>query len=106
MATTPIAGEPANQTFTQTIRTGGSRSFTDRKQISYSVLDGQLSRIPSEMSAEGLGFRLGGATLELGRHPMADELRSLGLPKRALFTTYMSKMSGRFYAAERTSLPS
>ncbi len=86
---------------TQTVKVGGSRSFTDRTQIAYSMLDGEVSRIPSDMSAEDLGARLGGATIELGPHPMADELRSLGLPKRALFTTYMGKMSGRFYAAER-----
>ena len=90
---------------TQTVKMGGSRSFTDRKQIAYSLLDGVVSRIPSDMSAEDLGARLGGATLELGTHAMADELRSLGLPKRALFTTYMGKMSGRFYAAERSPAP-
>ena len=57
------------------------------------------------MSAEDLGARMGGATLELGSHPMADELRSLGLPKKALLTTYMGKMSGRFYAAVRSPAP-
>ncbi len=90
---------------TQTVKMGGSRSFTDRKQIAYSLLDGIVSRIPSDMSAEDLGARIGGATLELGSHPMADELRSLGLPKKALFSTYMGKMSGRFYAAERSPAP-
>ena len=90
---------------TQTVKMGGSRSFTDRKQIAYSLLDGVVSRIPSDMSAEDLGVRMGGATLGLGPHAMADELRSLGLPKKALFTTYMGKMSGRFYAAERSPAP-
>ncbi len=90
---------------TQTVKMGGSRSFTDRKQIAYSLLDGVVSRIPSDMSAEDLGARRGGATIELGSHPMADELRSLGLPKKALFTTYLGKMSGRFYAAERSPAP-
>lgn len=88
----------------QTVQTGGSRSFTDRKQISYSTWEGQLSRIPSDMSAENLGARRGGATIELGPHAMADELRSLGLPKPAVFSTYMGKMSGRFYGATRTAL--
>jgi hypothetical protein len=90
---------------TQTVKMGGSRSFTDRKQIAYSMLDGVVSRIPSDMSAEDLGARMGGATIELGTHPMADELRSLGLPKKALFTTYMGKMSCNFYAAERSPAP-
>lgn len=102
-STLAVDGE---RVLTQTVRMGGSRSFTDRKQIAYSVLDGQLSRIPSDMSAQDLGARLGGATLEVGTGPMADELRSLGLPKRAMFTTYMGKMSCRFYEAERSPLPS
>ena len=34
-------------------------------------------------------------------YTLDEELRSLGLLKRALFTTYMSKMMGRFYDAER-----
>ncbi len=45
---------------TQTVKMGGSRSFTDRKQIAYSLLDGVVSRIPSDMSAEDLGVRMGG----------------------------------------------
>ena len=53
------------------------------------------------MRGEEVGMRLGGADLTLGTHPIGDELRSLGLPKRALFSTFMTKMSGTFYAAER-----
>ena len=101
-STLTVDGE---RVLTQTVKMGGSRSFTDRKQIAYSLLEGVVSRIPSDMSAEDLGARMGGATLELGTHPMADELRSLGLPKKALFTTYMGKMSGHFYAAERSPAP-
>ena len=102
-STLTVEGE---RVLTQTVRMGGRRSFTDRKQIAYSMLEGQLSRIPSDMSAENLGARLGGATIDVGTGPMAEELRSLGLPKRALFTTYMGTMSCRFYAAKRTALPS
>jgi hypothetical protein len=32
----------------------------------------------------GVGYHLGGGTLELGPHPFADELRGLGLPRRPL----------------------
>jgi hypothetical protein len=39
--------------------------------------------------------------MELGAHPIADELRSLGLPKPALMSMWMGKMKGRFEAAER-----
>jgi hypothetical protein len=41
-------------------------------------------------------MRLGGATVRLGDHPMADDLRSLGLPRRALMTTSVGLMSATF----------
>ena len=85
----------------QTMALGGSRAFGERAVVSYAYRDGTLYRTPSVMSGEGVGARLGGVDLELGPHPIADELRSLGLPKRAVFSTFISKMSGRFYAAER-----
>ena len=51
-------------------------------------------------SSDGVPGRIGGATLVLGHHPMADELRSLGLPKRALFTSSAASMRASFGAAE------
>ncbi|MCH8950364.1 MAG: hypothetical protein IIB87_08315 [Chloroflexi bacterium] len=89
---------------TQSMRMGGSRQFGERKQISYALRRGALYRTASEMRGEGVGARMGGATLELGTHPLAEEFRSLGLPKRALFTTYMSKLTLRFHGAEKTRL--
>ena len=59
-----------------------------------------LRRTEWETSAEGVSGRPGGATLVLGDHPMADELRSLGLPKRALFTSSATQMRASFGAAE------
>lgn len=86
---------------TQSMRIRGARSFPERTQISYSCLDGVLYRTPSTMSGEAIGARFRGARLSLGTHPIADELRSLGLPKRALFSTYIGKMRGEFFAAEQ-----
>lgn len=88
----------------QTVRTGGARGFSERPQVSYAYRDGVLYKTLAVVSAEGMGARLGGAHLELGAHPLADELRSLGLPRRPLFTMYVSKMTGRFYAAERRQM--
>jgi hypothetical protein len=50
------------------------------------------------MSGERVGFRRGGARIELGDHPIAHELRSLGLPKKPLFSTAIGRMRGRFEA--------
>jgi hypothetical protein len=83
--------------------TGGKRDFPEQTLCTYSYIDGVLHRTPFVSSAEGLGVQLGGAEIELGAHPIADELRSLGLPKPALMSLWMGKMKGRFEAAQRDS---
>jgi hypothetical protein len=85
---------------TQRMRLGGTRGFGEREQTSYALRDGALYRTPSTMSGERVGFRFGGARIELGDHPIADELRSLGLPKKPLFTTTLGRMRGSFGAPE------
>lgn len=80
---------------------GGQRDFPEQALRTYSYIDGVLHQTPFLSSAEGLGVRLGGAEIELGAHPIADELRSLGLPKPALMSMWMGKMRGRFDAAQR-----
>lgn len=62
--------------------------------------DGVLRRTPWVMRHRGIRARLGGTTLVIGdSNPMADELRALGLPRRALMTTVVDAVSGRFEAA-------
>ena len=80
---------------------GGSRDFPEQALCTYSYIDGVLHKTPFVSSAEQLGIAMGGAEIELGAHPIADELRSLGLPKPALMSMWMGKMKGRFEAAER-----
>ncbi|MEM7437868.1 MAG: acetoacetate decarboxylase family protein [Myxococcota bacterium] len=77
---------------------GGKREFPEQTLSTYSYIDGALHRTDFASSAEGLGVKLGGAVLELGAHPIADDLRSLGLPKPALMSMWMGKMRGRFAA--------
>jgi len=81
--------------------TGGSREFPAQTLCTYSYIDGALHKNPFVSSAEELGIRMRGAEIELGAHPIADELRSLGLPKPALMSMWLGKMKGRFEAAER-----
>ena len=81
--------------------TGGSRDFPEQMLSTYTYIDGALHETPFASSAENLGIRMRGAEIELGAHPIADELRSLGLPKPALMSMWMGKMKGRFEAAER-----
>ena len=81
-------------------RMGGRGSFRDRHMLSYSVRDGVLYRTPFTSHAEEVGVRPGGMKLTLGDHPIADELRGLGLPRRALATTSM-RMSAEFGPADK-----
>jgi hypothetical protein len=85
---------------TLTMAAGGPIRLPSQAPPSYSYRDGVLRRTPWATSAEGVTGRPGGATLILGDHPMADELRSLGLPKRALFTSSTAWMRASFGAAE------
>ena len=69
--------------------------------VTYSYIQGVAHKTPFSQVVEGFGFKLGGAELELGGHPIAEELRSLGLPRRALMTIWMEKMHARFGAAQK-----
>ncbi len=83
-----------------TVAGGGRLRLPANSPPSYSFRDGVLRRTLWTMSAEGVTGRIGGATLVLGDHPMADELRSMGLPKRALFSSSTALMTASFDGAE------
>lgn len=62
--------------------------------------DGVVRRTPWETDGDGhQHVRFGGATIDVGYgHPLADELRTLGLPKRALMTLFDDNMRATFEA--------
>ena len=69
-----------------------------RKQAlrSYSHRDGQTLETPFEMSMVGARFRPGGVRLWLGDHPYANELASLGLPRRAMISASVDNVEMTF----------
>ncbi len=102
--------------------TDGRATFTwregDKKVLSYSVA-AQGTRTPATMSPpvysifEGsphvsyltqtyrnTGIKFRGGDLQLGNHPISDELRSLGLPKRPLISTWNGHLSFQMSAPE------
>lgn len=85
---------------TLTVASGGRLRLPAQAPPSYSFADGVLRRTVWTTSSEETAGRVGGASLVLGDHPMADELRSLGLPKRALFSSSAAQMQASFGAAE------
>ncbi len=79
---------------------GGTRRIPDAAMTTYSYIGGRLHRTRFLTGAEQCGFQLAGSTLTLGDHPIADELRALGLPRRPLLSAWLGRMSGRFVAPE------
>jgi acetoacetate decarboxylase len=62
----------------------------------YTLLDGVLRMTPWESHPRRTWARPGGVSLELGEGPIADDLRSIGLPKRALLAISVGEMRARF----------
>ncbi|WP_067808766.1 acetoacetate decarboxylase family protein [Nocardia beijingensis] len=62
----------------------------------YSHIDGVTRCTRWEMRPSGMRARLGGAELTLGEHAIAAELRSLGLPRRALMSSSVARLAMTF----------
>ncbi len=83
---------------TLAIKEGGPIPLPRQDLPTYSLREGVLRRTEWDQHAP-MKARLGGSRLELGSHAIADELRSLGLPKRALVCSTMRSMHATFGAA-------
>jgi hypothetical protein len=66
----------------------------------FSFREGVLRRTRWELRGSGSRMRLGGCRVELGSGAIADELRTLGLPKRALISGCIGEVAMTFQAAE------
>jgi Acetoacetate decarboxylase (ADC) len=93
--------EQGEHVLTLSLPRGGTRTLPESRMVTYTHINGIPHRTVFTSSGAGVGFHLGGARLELGSHPIADELRSLGLPRRALLCVWNEEMSGTFEAPEK-----
>jgi acetoacetate decarboxylase len=82
------------------IRPGVTMPARGSSVDAYSHADGVLRRTAWSMEPRGARGRPGGAVLWLGDHPLAKELRSLGLPRRAAFSSTIDHVSMRFQAPD------
>ena len=71
----------------------------------YTFLDGTLRCTPWQITPIGVRTMPSGAHLVLGNHLIADELRLLGLPHRALASTTIDQLSMSFDAAQDCGRP-
>lgn len=86
------------------MQTGGGVAAPSRfggvSIAAYTNLDGVLRRTPWVMNPADVRMRFGGSRVELGDHPIADRMRSLGLPRRALFTSQIGALRMAFEDAQ------
>ena len=80
---------------------GGTDEMPSTPLASYTVKDGRLHSTRFTQSGLRTGLVLGpdGVELELGPHPWAKELASLGLPAPAVLSTWNEQMRATFEAA-------
>ncbi len=92
-----VNGETA---LAMTVRRGIPTPMRSTALDAFSFREGVLRRTRWELRGSGSRMRLGGARVELGAGEIADELRSLGLPKRALMSGCIRDVQMTFQAAE------
>lgn len=81
--------------------TGGNISFNEQKSPSVTVRNNKAWKTYGVSTAEGATFKMGGKQPDIGNeHPLALELRSLGLPKKPFCTISAKKVSMRFNGPE------
>jgi hypothetical protein len=82
---------------------GGERSRPAGESTAYTYINDIPHLTRFSQATHGVGVKLGGSgvELELGPHPIADDLRSLGLPKKPLMTTWAEKMVMSFGPPEK-----
>ena len=77
---------------------GGADDLPAMPMTAYTLKDGQPYATPFEQRGTGSQLQLDGAgvELELGTHPVAKELASLGLPAAPFLTTWTERMTATF----------
>ncbi|WP_406280550.1 acetoacetate decarboxylase family protein [Nocardia sp. NBC_00881] len=73
-----------------------SRRNTASSFDAYSHIEGVTRCTRWQMQPSGLRTRFGGADLTLGDHVIAEELRAIGLPRRAVMASAVSRLAMTF----------
>jgi hypothetical protein len=75
------------------VRARGTRNQPRGASAVYSNFEGAPHVTHLEHEYREAGFRFGGGRLSLGDHPIAEQLRGLGLPRRPLVATWIGRLS-------------
>lgn len=71
--------------FTLACELGGTTEVKNQRQLSVATRQGRSYKTLGIANGSGAKFGMGGQLIELGDHPIADQLRKLGLPKKPIF---------------------
>ena len=86
-------------------KTGGNTVAKQQRAASLAIRDGKAWKTFGTTQGSGLTFSLGGEIPNIGdKHPLALELRALGLPKKPLFTVSMKNTSMTFAGPESVNI--
>jgi hypothetical protein len=75
---------------------GGTKKFSDVEIEAMGSWGGPVQVTPAQMAGDGVKAAFRAGHLVLGDHPIADELRSLGLPKKPLVAGSIESFTGSF----------
>jgi len=85
--------------------TGGKAAAKEQRAASLAIRDGKAWKTYGTSTGSGVTFALGGQAPAIGdSHPLALELRALGLPKKPLFSVSIKNAAMQFAAPESVDI--
>jgi len=91
--------------FSFAAKTGGSGKVKEQRAASLAIRDGKAWKTFGTNTGSGLTFSLGGTMPAIGEsHPLALELRTLGLPKKPLFSVSIKTTAMSFSGPESVGI--
>lgn len=99
--------DEAEPVFSIAAKAGGRREQPEQRIASLAIRDGRAWKTQGSSAGSGLTVGLGGELPTIGeKHPLALELRALGLPKRPLFSISVRELRMRFEPPESVAIGS
>jgi hypothetical protein len=87
--------------FSISAKAGGKVAVKQQRAATLAIRDGRAWKTYGTTAGSGLRFALGGESPNIGdSHPLAKQLRALGLPKKPLFTVSMKHTTMSFDGPE------
>lgn len=86
-------------------KTGGTTPVKEQRAASLAIRDGKAWKTFGTSTGSGLTFSLGGEMPSIGdSHPLALQLRALGLPKKPLFSVSIKNTAMSFASPESVAI--